>query len=725
MNMKTLIVILTVILSLNDCNRKKEEAAAPEVPPAPVVPPSAKDIILTPRQKDYNHMTLTYDRYEWEVSTTANDPYLFVDADIPVNIKTHYILSFESFNTAEMLPLLLYVGAPLNSSHIIDTYTLPRTEGWTVNAYDISATLEPPAEPFTSIRIRFGNTAGKTVRLRNFILREPTGREKEEAEHREDRIRQDEELSARLQNYLNKSFTSSITSVRMSFAAGQIAVQGEYAGSDLSATGLAEIPMWKDATDLDAPASFTPLNSPAVNFSFGRTAEDGHDRLLSGWAIARQNTSGGQTRYELLSAVHYADEITPRADLPKKIPASLKGIGGCPMDHPDMDELGIASVTFNIILDAILYRDPGQGRTPWNYAGKTWYAAVGAGSHVNDIDRDVRIAREKGWMVSAILLIPVNRQGSKNSWLAQAAHPETEMSAAFSMPNFTAREGAEAYAATISFLAERYGKDEPGRIHHWIVHNEIQAGFYWTNAGRKTVETYMNLYQKSMRTVQTLARLYDPNAKALISLDHGWNNPDDPDPRSYRGKDMLDLLVKFSRQEGDFEWGIAFHPYAQDINNPRTWQDNRAYYSFDTPFLTFKNLEVLDAWVEQASVRYQGTVPREIQFTEQGLNSPDYSEQHLKEQAAGMAYVWAKVERLRNVTAFQYHLWADAHEEGGLKLGLRKYGNDAGDPYGKKPVWYLYQACGTSEWETVSAPYKPVVGIAGWNESYYSGTINH
>ncbi|MDR1666868.1 MAG: DUF5722 domain-containing protein [Bacteroidales bacterium] len=722
--MKTFIVMLTVMLSLSDCNRKKEKAEDITPPDVltPVVPSPVKDIILTPRQKDYNHMTLIYDRYEWEVSTTAHDPYLFVDADVPVNVKTHYILSFESFNTTESLPLLFYVGAQLNSSHLIETYTLPRTEGWTTNAYDISATLEPPADPFTSIRIRFGNTAGKTIRLRNFILREPTDREREEAEHREDRIRQDEALSARLQAYLNKSFTSSVTSVRASFATGQITIEGTYAGVDLNNVGLAEIPMWKDATDLDAPASFTPLHSPSVNFSFGRTAEDGHDRLLSGWAIARQNTSDGQTRYELLSAVHYVDDITPRANLPQKIPASLKGIGGCPMDHADMDELGIASVTFNIILDAILYKDPGQGRTPYNYAGKTWYAAVGAGSHVNNIDNDVRIAREKGWMTSAILLIPVNRQGSKYSWLAQAAHPETEMSAAFSMPNFTAREGAEAYAATISFLAERYGKDDPGRIHHWIIHNEIQAGFYWTNAGRKTVETYMNLYQKSMRTVQLLARWYDPNAKALISLDHGWNNQDDP--RSYRGKELLDILVKFSRQEGDFEWGVAFHPYAQDINNPRTWQDHQASYSFNTPYLTFKNLEVLDAWVEQAEVRYKGS-PREIQFTEQGLNSPDYSEQTLKEQAAGMAYVWAKVERLRNVTAFQYHLWADAHEEGGLKLGLRKYGNDAGDPHGKKPIWYLYQACGTSEWETVAAPYKSVVGVANWSEAYYSGIINN
>ena len=79
---------------------------------------------------------------------------------------------------------------------------------------------------------------------------------------------------------------------------------------------------------------------------------------------------------------------------------------------------------------------------------------------------------------------------------------------------------------------------------------------------------------------------------------------------------LLEQLVKYCRQEGDFEWGIAFHPYPQDINDPRTWLDDKATYSFSTQYLTPRNLEVLDAWAEQPEVCYKGTQPREIQFTE-------------------------------------------------------------------------------------------------------------
>jgi hypothetical protein len=214
----------------------------------------------------------------------------------------------------------------------------------------------------------------------------------------------------------------------------------------------------------------------------------------------------------------------------------------------------------------------------------------------------------------------------------------------------------------------------------------------------------MNLYQKSMRLVHTLARQYDPNAKALIPLDHDWNVTGDM--RGYKGRELLELLVALSNREGNFEWGIAQHPYPQDINNPRTWEDDRALPTDETPYLTPKNLEVLDAWASRPHVLFRGK-PREIQFTEQGLNSPDYSEKSLADQAAGLAYTWEKLEKLKNVTAYQYHLWADAYEEGGLKLGLRKYHDAAGDPHGKKPAWHLYRSLGTPEYKKSPEPHTP------------------
>ncbi len=683
--------------------------------PIPNPPTPSSEIYLTPRQADSNQIEFKKDGDGWIVTTGGFDPFFFVDASKEVNIKTHYILSFESFNTTESLPLIIFVGSALDNNHLIEGYRMPRTEGWITNSYDISVTLESPPTPFTQLRIRFGMSAGKTFKVRNFILREPTEQEKESVENRENLERQDQELTARLQKYLSKNFQSRITSIQANHGDGKILINGQTNRTDFKNIGLAEIPMWEDATNLKKPTTFIPLTSSDISVSIDRIADDKHDRLLSGWAIVEAKADG----YELLSAMHYIDDITPRSHLSNIIPRTLKGIGGCPPDHQDLIDLGIASVTFNILLDQVLYTENGAGRIPYTYAGKTWYADV-QGEHLKGIDKDMKIAQQKNWMVSAILLIPVNRSGDKKSWLGLAAHPETQPSAAFSMPNFTTKEGAEAYAATMSFLTERYSNETYGRIHHWIIHNEIQNGFYWCNAGKKTKETYMNLYQKSMRTVYLLARQYDENAKVLISLDHDWNRIGDP--RGFKGKEVLELLNSFGRKEADFEWGIAYHPYAQDINNPRTWEDTQATYSFDTPYLTFKNLEVLDAWTNQPSVLFKGK-PREIQFTEQGLNSPDYGEKSLWDQAAGMVYIWEKVIRMKNVTAFQYHLWADAYEEEGLRLGLRKYYDTQGDPLGKKPIWEVYRAFETSDWDNVKEKYKSTLGISNWDEVYYKGTI--
>ena len=186
------------------------------------------------------------------------------------------------------------------------------------------------------------------------------------------------------------------------------------------------------------------------------------------------------------------------------------------------------------------------------------------------------------------------------------------------MPNFTDRAGVEAYAAAMNFLAERYSRPDSrfGRIHHWIMHNEVDSGFYWTTAGDKSLITYLDLYQKSLRLACLVARQYDANAKPLISLDHCWTR--NPDPRGYAARDMLDRLVDFSRQEGDFPWGIAFHPYAADLFNPRTWEDRETTFAFDTPLITFRNLEVLDAWVRQPRVAFQKTAPAKFSFQRKG-----------------------------------------------------------------------------------------------------------
>jgi len=132
--------------------------------------------------------------------------------------------------------------------------------------------------------------------------------------------------------------------------------------------------------------------------------------------------------------------------------------------------------------------------------------------------------------------------------------------------------------------------------------------------------------------------------------------------------------------------------------------------------VTFKNLEVIDHWVRQPENSYRGTIKRTLWLSENGTNSRSYEEKDLQEQAAGFAYAWKKLTALDGIDAIQWHNWIDNRSEFGLKIGLRKFPDDAADPGGRKPVWYAYQAAGTEEEENVFEPYKTMIGITDWSE---------
>lgn len=654
---------------------------------------------------------------EWQCKTTGPDPYFFIQTNGPaIDLKAQPILSFEYNSQVAIGSSLLFVGQILDASHLITVESLVKRNGWATASIDMTETLRPPSQPVTSLRLRLGQHAGIDARIRNVVARPRSPEEKALVTAKEARAVGDQLRTERLKKYLVTEFESQITSATI--ASSTIHFQGK-TGTDIENLHLVEVPMWADVTDLKSTAFAMEVKfQPNANFVVApqRFGEDGKDRILSGWVLAKKGVNG----FEATSAMRYAEfapALKPAEGDPR---AALKGLGGCLVESPDMIELGVKSITLNIMLTHFVKPAGTPNCISYPYAGRTWNIDSGA---IAGYDRMLKQAAERRCTVVAIILLPHSSQPEKGSWIADASDPDADSGCAYVMPNFTTQAGVEAYGAVMSFLAERYGKPngEHGRIHHWILHNEINSGFYWTSAGRKSVVTYMDAYQKSMRLTKILVSQHDPLAKPLISLDHSWT--DLPDPRSYAGKEMLELLSACSKKEGDYQWGIAFHPYAQDLREPKTWKDDKATFAMNTKIISFKNLEVLNAWAQLPQVCFQGNEPREIQLTEQGLNSPDYSEKSLLEQAAGMAYAWKKVQPLKTITAFHYHLWADDHSEGGLRLGLRKYGDDPQDPHGKKPIWHLFKALGTDQENEAAAFALPIIGIKDWSEVPYRGEI--
>jgi hypothetical protein len=236
------------------------------------------------------------------------------------------------------------------------------------------------------------------------------------------------------------------------------------------------------------------------------------------------------------------------------------------------------------------------------------------------------------------------------------------------------------------------------------------------------MESYTELYYRSMRIAHLTARQYNPHARTFASFTHYWTET--VNPRYHLPKPMLEQLVQMSKREGDFEWGIAYHPYPKNLRDPVAWENQNSSFSLNSPLITMSNIEVLDAWVKKSQHRYQGKT-RGILLSEQGLNSPDYSEKNLHLQAAGFAYFYSKIKHIDSIEAFQYHRWVDHAQEGGLKLGLwtLKPGT-VSEPDQKKPIWEVFKAAGSSFEQQVFDKYKTTVGVETWTDVEFKGKVD-
>lgn len=140
-----------------------------------------------------------------------------------------------------------------------------------------------------------------------------------------------------------------------------------------------------------------------------------------------------------------------------------------------------------------------------------------------------------------------------------------------------------------------------------------------------------------------------------------------------------------------------------------------------TPDITFKNLEVLDAWIHRRENLYKGSMLRKAWLSEAGVASGmEYNAVNFKNQAASTAYAWKKLNRLEGIEGLQWHNWFDNRAEGDLRIGLRKY-NDKIYMAEPKPVFYTYKNCGTDNEDEYfkKKGYLKIIGISNWDSIFH------
>lgn len=638
---------------------------------------------------------------------TGRDPFITFKKIDPN--YDHLKLSFFSFDYLSLSPInstMVYFGPPTTEKQRTKTLHLSASPKWQNASYNFQ-TLSNTWKAASTFRFDPGSQPGQTFKFKNFQLREINQQEKREVAEHQQKKEADLQRVQLIKTQLQTQWSCQISKIHVQ--SENIVLSGNLAkGSNFQ---LVEIPIHIDPLQWQQHHQGTALPSGTpFSITLPRHTPNG-DRLYSRWAIFGGN--------EQVSAFRYADQIDGARVLKKMIPESKKGIGiswrGAMMK--DLLELGVKNVTVNMRLDSLVLMKSSEQTQEYVLNGKTFHINK---NQIDNFDRLLKFSHDHNMVVSAILLIGNKHQGeAKQIW----EHPDCEDEAYYTMPNLNSKKSIEHYTAALDFLAERYSREgHPfGRISNWILHNEVDVGVVWTNAGDKQMESYTELYYRSMRIAHLTARKYDPFARVFASFTHYWTET--VNPRYHHPKSMLEFLIKLSKTEGDFEWGIAYHPYPQNLRDPVAWKNQNSTFCFNTPLITMSNIEVLDAWVKKTEHRFKGKT-RGILLSEQGLNSPDYSDENLHLQAAGFAYFWNKIKNLDSIEAFQYHRWVDHGNEGGLKLGLwtLKSGTVIQADQ-KKPIWGVFKAAGTDKEMQVLEEFKATLGVESWQEIEFKGNF--
>ena len=342
-------------------------------------------------------------------------------------------------------------------------------------------------------------------------------------------------------------------------------------------------------------------------------------------------------------------------------PKSKKGLLLDPqmLETPLLTDLGVKYAIYNIPLSHIMGETDNEAFPTilYEYQGKT-YKFNGAG--INGYDYLFGYLTDSGMNCTAIILNDWNEE------YPQMIHPlsrNEDVNAYYYAFNTADEEGCQYLEAIASFLAERYSGKEHGLVSNWVIANEINQQKIWNYMDTDDIEMYCAEFEKAMRIFYNAAKSYYADANVYFSIDHEWNSNKNNDNKNFNAKELVETINEIAKQKGNYNWGLAIHPYPDPLTRVNYWTENYDK-TVDAPLLTLMNLStVTDMLTKEEYLDRNGEV-RSITVTELGFSSASGE----KLQAAAFAYCYYILEANPYVDAFFMNRQTDALEE--VKQGL-------------------------------------------------------
>ena len=176
---------------------------------------------------------------------------------------------------------------------------------------------------------------------------------------------------------------------------------------------------------------------------------------------------------------------------------------------------------------------------------------------------------------------------------------------------------AESQAA-VRKVAKTWAQRYSNIVSNWVIGNEINDSNAWNYMPQKDLTAYTTDYATAFRIWYEEIKAANPDANVYIPFDYRWNWPGGNGVGYFQAKDMLPILDSLL---GDTDYGIAWHPYSQDVTDPIFADDPSAIDSPDSPIINMKNLHVLTDFMQQPEYLSPTGAVRHLILSEQGFNS--------------------------------------------------------------------------------------------------------
>lgn len=338
---------------------------------------------------------------------------------------------------------------------------------------------------------------------------------------------------------------------------------------------------------------------------------------------------------------------------------------------PQLTDLGVQHAIYNIPLSLILGEtsDEKFPTIEYNYQGTTYYFN---GAAIDSYDNLFTYLTNSNMLSTAIVL---------NDW--NDAYPEMihplarnhKSGALYYAFNTAEEEGCRHLEAIATFLAKRYS-GKHGLVSSWVIANEINQPTIWNYINTTDVNFFAAEFEKSLRIFYQAVKSCYANARVYFSVDHDWNNNDGSDKTYFNAKDLITAINNAARKKGNYDWGLAIHPYPDPLTRVNYWKGDYDK-TMNAPLLTVMNLSAVTDFLKQPDFLDTAGNVRSITVTELGFSS-SFGE---KLQAAAFAYCYLILDENPYVDAFTMNRQTDATEEVQQGLAFGIYEIDQTDKY--------------------------------------------